>query len=163
MNKKHITNEELREAINNPENQEMVKKVCAYYANTLSPATLKACSDAAIWRCLQSHEDNKGQKFTSSLYRFLHWECLREVNMNKKRFIAIPEDIVDDGHDPFSTIILEEYLNVLSEEAKKIIIDRYIENRTLSDIGNRYNYSKQGIQNIIMRSMKTMREYATQK
>ena len=64
---KYISDEELETAIANPKNQEMVRKVCSYYAKSLPPDTLKACGAAAIWRCLQSHKSDMGQQFTSSL------------------------------------------------------------------------------------------------
>ena len=160
--KQHISNDELRQAIDDPENQDMIRRVCAYYSRTLSPDTLKACGEAAIWRCLQSHRDDMGQKFTSSLYRFIHWECLREIHNNKKQFAELPDEVSSPESDPTQAIILQECLEILPQEAREIVVARYIENRTLADIGNRHHYSKQGIQNILTRSIKAMQEHVCQ-
>ena len=155
---KLITNEELEQAIADPANQSMIKRVCSFYSKTLSPEVLKACGEAAVWRCLQSHRDDMGQKFTSSLYRFIHWECLREVNEYKSPYKELPEEIGSSNHDPIQSIILEECLQKLPDEARQIVVARYIENRTLADIGERHNYSKQGVQNILARSLRAMQE-----
>lgn len=155
---KPISDIELEQAIANPANQDMIRRVCSFYSKTLTPETLKACGEAAVWRCLQSHDDTKGQRFTSSLYRFIHWECLREINEHKSPFAELPEEIGTSHTDPAQTIILEECLDTLPDEARKIVVARYLENRTLADIGQRHNYSKQGIQNILARSIRTMQE-----
>jgi len=155
---KQITDEELRKAINDPANQDMIRRVCSYYTKTLSQEALKACGDAAIWRCLQSHRDDMGQKFTSSLYRFIHWECLREINESKSPYVELPDEIGVSHEDPVQAIILQECLEILPEEARQIVVARYIENRTLADIGEIHHYSKQGIQNILARSLKAMQE-----
>lgn len=158
---KQISNVELEQAIADPENQSMIRRVCSYYTKTLSPETLKACGEAAVWRCLQSHRDDMGQRFTSSLYRFLHWECLREVNSLQGHIYKEWIETVDEKQkEPIESLMLQEYLAILPNDAREIVVARYIENRTLADIGKIHHYSKQGIQNILTRSMKAMQEHA---
>jgi RNA polymerase sigma factor (sigma-70 family) len=74
--------------------------------------------------------------------------------------VDLPDEIGTSHDDPVQSIILQECLEQLPEEARQIVVARYIENRTLADIGNIHHYSKQGIQNILARSLKTMQEAA---
>ena len=154
---KQISDFELEQAIANPNNQTMIKKVCSFYSRLLSPSILKSCGDTAVWRCLRSHRDDMGQKFTSSLFRFVHWECLRELSNSKCSTISYIDDNASYVSDPSQTLIIQELLGTLSEEARQIVVARYIENCTLAEIGNRHNYSKQGIQNILARSIRGMK------
>lgn len=161
---KYISNDDLMAAIADPKNQQMISKVCKRYSNALAPSVLKSCGEAAVWRCLQSHIDGKGNSFTSSLYKFLHWECLRELGTNKFQYEEIGEcNFGELGPDPNDALIVKELLSALPEKNQKIVVARYMEGRTLADIGATHNYSKQGIQNILTRSIDIMREVAADK
>lgn len=161
MNKVTVTNQDLEAARQNPDNKHLMQSVCACYANILPPDTLTSCKDIALWRCLQSHKSNMGQVFTSSLFRFVHWECLREIGYLKgkvKTQSIQEEDSYED--DSSKKIIIEEYLNGLPPLEKKVVVMRYIEDRTLSDIGQQIGYSKQGVQNILTRAISSMQKVA---
>ena len=85
MKDKKISDKEFEEAYKNTDNRNMIRMVCASFSNTLSSDILESCGMLALWKCLRSHDEKYGQKFTSSLYRFVRWECIRElVSHNRK-------------------------------------------------------------------------------
>jgi RNA polymerase sigma factor (sigma-70 family) len=157
---KTISDSDLREALSKSENIDMIHKVCYTYRKSLPPSVLKSCGEAAVWRCLQSHKEGMGQRFTSSLYRFLHWECLREIHQNSTKLdtLEISEHEAPENVSMLDRLILKECLESLPETERKIVIARFIENRTLTDIGNMFNYSRQGIRNILFRSLTKMKK-----
>lgn len=161
MNKVVITNQDLDTARKNPDNKYLMQSVCACYAKILSPDTLMLCKDMALWRCLRSHKNNMGQVFTSSLFRFVHWECLREIGYLKGKITTqqlTEEDRYEE--DTCKKLIIDECLGRLPMLEKKVVILRYIEDRTLADIGQQIGYSKQGVQNILTRAISSMQKVA---
>lgn len=160
MDKKTVSESELQQAIADKDNQGIIKKVCSHYAHLLSPEALKACGDMAVWRCLQSHQTGR-QKFTSSLYYFVGWECQREIRDSRHRELPCLSDIDNTPQeymDPINTLIVQECLSVLTPQEQEIVIARFVNNRTLDDIGKEFGYSRQGIKNIINRSLTAMRK-----
>lgn len=158
MVKKTVSETEFQQARANKDNQGIIRKVCSHYAGILSPEALKACSDMAVWRCLQSHTNGR-QKFTTSLYYFIGWECKREVQATKTKYQFMTNvDEPSSYSDPLDKLVVEECLEALTPQEREIVLARYVDNRTLDDIGNEFGYSRQGIKNILTRAMTTMRK-----
>jgi DNA-directed RNA polymerase specialized sigma24 family protein len=159
---KFISNEEFEKARKNPDNIRTIKAACSSYARSLPPSVLKACGDTGLWKCLQKHEEGHNQKFTSSLYRFVNWECLREIYFNRPRC----EELIDVGkpdNTAYVTVMVDQCLDILEPLHREMVVARYINKRTLEDIGKEHGYSKTGVKNIIDRSIKVMRQFAKDK
>ena len=98
MKDKKISDREFEEAYKNPDNRNMIRMVCSSFSNTLSPDILESCGMLALWKCLRSHDEKYGQNFTSSLYRFVRWECIRElVSHNRKP--TLTQETTEDFED----------------------------------------------------------------
>ncbi len=157
--KRHISNTEYETA--RAEHLELITNVARQYSGSLSPDTLAAAGDIALWRCLQNYDPSFGQKVASSLYRFIHWECLRAIKEKKKhQALSIVGDIESEEESVAIQMILNDYLSLLSQRERRIVEARFLENRTLAEIASIEGYSKQGIKDIVDRSMVVMSEAA---
>lgn len=144
-----------------PENQSMIKWVCRKYSGKLSPDVLKLCGDIGLWRCLQSHKDGMGNKFTSSLHQFVKWECLRELNThNRLDTIGSHNDELIPANPTTDYIIVNDYLELLKPKHRQMVEARFLSGHTLAEVGEMFGYSKAGAKNVIDRSIKIMREAA---
>jgi len=157
--KRHISNIEYDNA--RQEHLELITNVARQYNNVLSPETLVAAGDIALWRCLQNFDPQFGQRVASSLYRFIHWECLRAIQEHKRYSnISITGDVESDDESVATQMMLDDYLSLLSQMERRIVEARFLENKTLAEIGAVEGYSKQGIKDIVKRSMDVMSEAA---
>ena len=137
-----------------------MKSVAQKYANALSPDMLSAAIDMALWRCLQNHKPEYGQKLSSSLYRFINWECCRAIRENKQRSCEVIDEVAGDNESVSIKMILDEYLSLLKPRDRRIVEARYLYNRTFTEIGVEEGCSRQAIQGIVVRSINTMAEAA---
>jgi len=157
--KKHVSNQEFE--IAHIEHLELITSITRQYANMLSSTILIAAGDMALWRCLQYYDSQFGQKVASSLYRFVHWECRRAIKEDQKlSSISIMSDIEDNVESTAIQMILDDYLSLLTQMERRIVEARFLENRTFAEIATIEGYSKQGIKNIVDRSIDMMSKAA---
>jgi RNA polymerase sigma factor (sigma-70 family) len=66
------------------DNRGIIKAVLKRYSFQLESDDLESIGMYALWKCLRYHVDGY-QKFTTNLYRFVHWECQRELGKKKPK------------------------------------------------------------------------------
>lgn len=76
---RRVGDAEFVAALADPDNANVLKATLRRYANLLDQDERTSCGLKAVWRTLRHHRDDMGQKFTTSLVRFVHWECRREA------------------------------------------------------------------------------------
>jgi len=164
--KKQISNEEYLEAINNKDNSNIIKSVLKKYSGILDGDTLKECGIHGLWRALQFHNGEKyTTKFTSSLWKFIKWECQQKIidirkDRKKHKKVKISDcDVVynEENKDEYE-YIFNEINKHINEENIKILKMRYLEGLSLKDIGIKLKYSTQTIKNRIEKSINILRE-----
>lgn len=145
--RREVPNEELRIALQNEDNQAMIKTVTHKYRSSISQEDLHRCGLHGLWRALQYHQDGRGQKFTTSLFRFVDWECkkeLKKANSQKKALsleainVEVPYFEKDD--DPEH---LRECLKLLPKKESQLVDMYYFRNMTLEQIGRANQYTKE--------------------
>lgn len=157
--KRYISNTEYNRA--HDEHLKSITKFARQYSSALSKDALVAAGDMALWRCLQTYDPRFGQKVASSLYRFIRWECLRAIKENRKYSSdSLIGDVEDDIESVAIQMILDDYLSLLTKIERRIIEARFLESRTLAEIAHVEGYSKQGIKDIVDRSIEVMSEAA---
>lgn len=157
--KRTISNREFEEA-RTPEVRLLLTNLTRHYSNALSSDVLQAVGDMALWRCLQNHDPKYGSNFNTSLYRFVHWECLRAIGEQRPSGMAILGEVEIPGESMSIHMILDDYLGLLDTRDRRIIEARFLENCTFAEIAQREGFSKQGIKDIVDRSISTMSEAA---
>lgn len=177
-----VSNEQFYEAYGNPNadmgdltpaqqyNRKIIKNITSQYLGIVPEEDLKACGLTAMWRCLGYHKDEregqKSQKFTTSLYRFVRWECNREVakhNKKKKRPKVVSLSDLQTNNLPAKlpteeTTHIHECIDMLSPADKELINEYYIDKRTMHEIGNRHQYSKETARQKIAKAMESLRK-----
>lgn len=141
--KKTVSNEEYNIAYNNKDNQRIIKAVLFTYRGKLDEDTLKTCGLNALWRCLQNHNESFSTKFTSSLWRFVNWECkkeLRTLATSKYKPLEL-FDVANEEEEMYS--VFDDLHDVLDQEYCQIIKLRFLEKMTLREIGNKFGYTKE--------------------
>lgn len=169
--KKKISNEEYLSAVNNKDNSNIIKSVLKRYSDILDYDTLTECSLHGLWRALQFHNGEKyTTKFTSSLWKFIKWECQQKMLDNKKskkKYDKSRNVYDDDNLMYFDRISIDkenqedifyEINKHINEENIKILKMRFIDKLSLKDIGIKLKYSTQTIKNRIEKSISILRE-----
>ena len=144
--KKEVTNKQYEEAYKDLDNTKVINKVLSLYQD-LSSETRRDCGLKGLWRCLQFHEPDKGNKLTTSLWRFVKWECENEKKKlrsqkNQKRSKSIELfDVEDEAVEVMD--VFHDIDNILDRESSSIIRLRFVEKMTLKEIGATFGYTKE--------------------
>ena len=145
--KKEVTNQQFEAEYKNEDNRKIINKVLSLYKGDLPDETLKDCGLNGLWRCLQFHEPSKGNKLTTSLWRFVHWACenekkkLRTLKSQKRNRSIELFDIEDST--TVSMDIFNDIDSMLDNESSSIIRLRFVEKMTLKEIGAKFGYTKE--------------------
>lgn len=135
--------ENFDEAYKNPDNIRIIKKACSRFNDSLSKEALNNCGAVALWRALKNQKKRRlRKKFSTSLWEFVVWECLDEIKRQKDKLETIPL-LQEPIHYPNK--ILQEIQYILNDEEYDILIQRYIGNKTLKEIGISKGITKQAV------------------
>lgn len=154
-----INNNTYNKALSDPSNVLIIKSVCKKYSSSIPPDELKSCGLIGLWKCLQKHDYKQKTAFTSSLYRWVNWECLaflRKSRYNQK--LRTCDNSLIDNQLKYDNDNIESLLEGLPEYEKSIMIYRYVYNMTLEEIGKEYGYSKESIRKHINKTLDILRE-----
>lgn len=150
---KEVTNEEFENAWADKNNIKLMNSVIKKYgtAFTGTPASeLKSIKMIALWKCLGKHDYTR-QKFTSSLYRFINWECLKTIKENSKYRQNYKQ--IDNLTNNLSYNDSEEWMlvDVLNEDEYSLYSKYFKENHTLSQIADQEGLSQEWIRQKILK------------
>lgn len=165
MKKRHVSDEEFYRAYRIPDNRAIIRSVLRRYANSLPQEDLDSCGMHGLWRALMYHRDSFGQKFTTSLHRFVVWEVrreLRRVNTKKlKSTVSLgSHDYVDENSEENENWFFVDSISVLpNEDQRSILWMYYVDGLTLEQIGNKNGYSKETARQKIGKAIRTLREF----
>jgi RNA polymerase sigma factor (sigma-70 family) len=148
MDKKIISNEEYEKAYNLIDNKKIMNAAAKSFRGTLSYNDIESCCYYALWKCLEKYDNSFNAKFTSSLYRFVRWYCIQACQKEQKH---INKNILFiSEYEKSKTIqtkkdLLTKILCMIPEDDKQILISRFIERKTLKEISQENNCTKQKI------------------
>lgn len=147
------------------DNHKLMRSITNKYSNILNEEEIYSCMMRATLRCLEHHENDKGNKFTTSLYRFIKWECNRELAKKFKetnnQFVSINEfDNFDCQAEEESDDIssLRECISLLSITDQELIKDYYFDRYTMEEIGKKHNYTKEAARQKINKALVKLKE-----
>lgn len=144
--KKVISNEEYVIAYNDTQNKKIMRAASKSFRG-LSPETKKSCCMNALWLTLIHHRDGFGQKFTTNLYKFVVWECSKELTKHN-RIISRECQMLDEdvglsvSYDDVP-VYMQDCIQQLSPKLATVIKQKFFDNMTLAEIGRANGYSKQ--------------------
>jgi len=154
-----VTNDEFETAIKNPNNRSIIKFVCNQYRDWLTEDTLISCGLNGLWNCLEKHNPKLGNKFTSSLYLFVKWQCAGQIRQNKNnRYVELREDIVDESPAVLDCMIVHEYLEKLPKRQKKVVYDKFFEGKNGAEIARELNCTRENVRQLLERAISNLRK-----
>lgn len=153
-----ISNEEYEQAYNLIDNKKIMNSAAKSFRGQLSRDEIESCCNYALLKCLEKYDKSYNQKFTSSLYRFVKWCCLQELNKTKRRIktTEINSNITINNNFNINRDV-QNILFMLSQEDREILTARFIEQKTFLEIGNQYGYTKQRARIIINRLLRKLK------
>lgn len=175
--KKEVSNEEFVKAfgqLDTPidkmtkeqrDNHKLMRSITNKYANVLTEEEIYSCMMRATLRCLAHHENDKGNKFTTSLWRFITWECNRELTKKFKetnnQFVSINEfdnfdyQAVEESDDISN---LRECIGLLPQAEQELIKEYYFDRYTMEEIGVKHKYTKEAARQKINKALVKLKE-----
>lgn len=155
---KVVSNEEFETALNNKDNALLIYSITNKYRG-LDAETKRECGLTALWRALQKFDASYGQKFTSSLYRFVHWECRRFLAKvkNKRTFVRVGPIEQEDVSELENAEFVERYMKLLPAYNREIIQAYYFEDKSLTEIGRLFKMNKAKVRLKLDESMKMLK------
>lgn len=153
-----ISNEVYEAALYDPNNIRIMSSACDAFRGILDTQILDTCKLYGLLECLEKHDDNLGQKFTSSLYQHVMWKCQQAVDekVRTKTCCELTIDPIDDD-SPMDTLLVEDCLSLLDEREADMVRDRYIYGLTYAELATKYECSDNGAKFIVERSVNFLR------
>ena len=168
---KQVTDSELREALKNRDNINVMNKICSKYTGIIPHEELKRCRLISLWEALKAYDPSKGKcKFTSFLCNRLFWEIqkqLYEINKIKRLPKSDSASMLlseichsKESSDRVSSIKLEvnEMLEKLDENSKDILFKRFYESKTAKEIGQDNGYGRETARRRIKEALEKLKQ-----
>lgn len=169
---REVSSEEIQNALSNTDNANVIKSVTLQYRNALSFDERRTCGLHALWRTLQKHDPTVpsrrdssrpcNQKFTTSLYRHLHWECLRELKRKRSRHRGplVTETLTDGLVAPeVARSGIEEYVALLPNARQREAIRlRFFHGYTYDELAEYFGKAKETARLLVFRAVKNLRK-----
>lgn len=155
-----MTDFEYEKALNDQDNIAMMNSACSGY-QCLGPDMLKSCRLHGLYRCLETHDEELGCKFTTSLFQHVVWQCQQALNEQERMITGFELTIDPEVQNTFITsIVVNDCLSLLSERDAEIVRDRYLCSMTLEELAEKHDCSRAGANFIIKKSLEIIREAA---
>jgi RNA polymerase sigma factor (sigma-70 family) len=143
---KDVTVEEFQSAYMN-ENYNKVMNMAAKKFRWLLDEDIELCKAFALWKSLRKYDESCGAKFTTFLYNNMHQKCWTEYNKKRvknerERDMLLnvePRGAVVDNH------LFTDIMMSLTPTEAKLIDDKFIQNKSLVEIGNEHGITPQRI------------------
>lgn len=156
-NKTFISNRDFERAKANTDNANIIKSIIVSFSKDVDESTLEACGDIGLWKCLKSHDPTKGNKFTSSLYRYVTWECLNALSEHRKMLTNFDADKCY-YENSFDVVVFNDILDSLSQKEKRVLLSRFLEKKTLREIGEEEGCSQYKVKKILQKTIEKITE-----
>ena len=151
MTRQAVTTAQINAALAVEDNVKIIHKVTAKYASAIHQDDLKTCGLNALWRTLQCHDPSYNQKFTTSLYRFVEWECQRELRRRRTKVLSLtvpldqasPYEVAEDSLPSTDVELVREAISMLDEQDREIIRFHFLEGHSLRDAARKFGFFKQ--------------------
>lgn len=145
-----ITNAEFEDALNNKDNRLVILKVLSGFSRSADWDDLWTWGLNALWYTLRNHVDGAGQKFTTSLWTSVSWECMRQLRNSGKsvQSVNVDFDVVDRNfsersHFREEMACLSEVVPKLSPYEQRLLKDRFFWGKTMTEISGEHEVSEQ--------------------
>jgi len=163
---KTITDKQLREALKNRDNINVMNKICGKYTDIISYEELKRCRLISLWEALKAYDPNKGKcKFTSFLCNRLFWEIQKQLyEINKMKRIPKSDSAsmfiseICHSKESFDKVEIDEIFEKLDQNSKDILFKRFYESKTAKEIGQDNGYGRETARRRINEALEKLKQ-----
>lgn len=140
--KRAVSNDEYAQALAQPDNAAILSSFKKRFLAILGEDGFEDCALVGLWRALQYHRDDRGMKFTTSLYRFMEWECRKAAKKAARRRPVVYEGELDHLPSPMKEGALPVEIDHVLERMQRLpladqylIRSYYLEGKSAREIG----------------------------
>lgn len=124
----------------------MMEEVVKTFGRKLREEEKFGCMQVGLFRCMKWHQCGGKQKFTTSLHRFVRWECLNAIRTaDKHRRMTVSLSRMEDFSRPVGDHELIEDLyecvGMLGDDHRLLVEQYYYYGYTLREIATRNAFS----------------------
>lgn len=150
--RRHVGDEEIRVAMADEDNLRIMWAASRRYPS-LSDDEKHSCFLTAMWRTLGYFDPSRGQKFTSSLTRFVRWECSKYAEKTRAANWAASRELdeKDYPNGPWAKPKakeeqhLLELLSFLGNRDRRYFVEYYVQGYSLKEIAERAGTTKESV------------------
>ena len=162
METRTIGDEEFDLAWNDINNVKILNKVCSKYSRIIPKDELDRCKLIALWEALKAYDPEKGQKFTSFLYKRADWECKKQLYAINKHSKSVEYQEYYGLCNDVELAEIKDLLQKLHPRLRTVIKQRFFDNLTMEEIGKKNNYSRETARRYIISALEKLREYVSE-
>lgn len=164
-----VSDDAMRAALNNQEYRALVWSVFRRYAGQIHRDELEDGIPYVIYRTLGSHEEGRGQKFTTSLVKFARWYAsnrLDDKRLRAKRF----EQAVEAYRDSCEVVAPDRLLEVrdelndvlrdVPEGYREVLLDYYVGGHTVESLAQKYGCPRDFVERRLGNAVHVARQLA---
>jgi DNA-binding NtrC family response regulator len=121
----------------------IMNKASKRFRNQLSSDAIKTCQLNALWKTFLNHDEKKGAKFTTYLYKGVFIECMKEIKFNSKNKCSakLHNNIASESNPFFMIDLMDEF----QDEKDKQLICHKLENMTISEIAEKVGKNRESV------------------
>jgi DNA-directed RNA polymerase specialized sigma24 family protein len=150
-----VTDEVYEAALADPNNRRIIGAAQRPFRAKLSTHELKSAGLVALWRALLSHKNGFKTKFTSSLFRFVVWECLQAVK--EKARLESGDTLFASRPRPDRQESLDFLLDGLVEADRQLLRDYVANDCNQSALARHYGIPRGTVRNRVRRALASLR------
>jgi hypothetical protein len=136
-------NDDIAQALKDENILKIMNKASKRFKNQLDPDVIKTCQLNALWKTFLNHDESKGAKFTTYLFKGVFIECMKEIKfVNKNRCHSkLHNNIASNINSFIYTDLMDEFPN---ENDQNLINDR-LSKMTISEIASKYGKNRESV------------------
>ncbi len=143
-----VSDVELKQASDNIEYLKIISSAVRPYKRTIK-SDFAHMTQLILWEALRGHDPEKS-KFTSYLHNCAVWHCKKYCKEQKKRRNIDKMEVSDlyiglRVDESFHSNILVEMDGILNSEDYSLMVEKYINRKTLREIGEELHISQQAV------------------
>ena len=166
----NIDNRNVDEYLKDPNVLNIMSSVCNRYSKNIDIDQIDSIKLNTLWECIKKYDPSKGAKFTSFLYQMLDYSFKNELKKKRKEWATESIDSLYGGGRTGPSGRKSNFINSdnacsmpknnielfdgLSKEISQILIQKYIYNMTMVEIGKNNGYSRETARRKLAKAVK---------
>ena len=148
--------QKFEELSHDPDLTKIARRAASSFTPFLRPEEIENCILVALWDSIQRHDDTKGLKFSTYLYRGVQIECRtqQKIHMGRRKMYNLVggQNLIDNRVDPRDMVDAWDEVDVDAD--CDLIMDRHLYNMTTKEIAEKRNLPVDTVRRKILKTRK---------